>query len=517
MSKAKERLLKKQAQREAKFREQEENGQVIRVPYIEKKKRKAIPNGKSQLETVDEEAKVRQEAVECQIIVFRRMLPTILKGISNIKDPRRKGSVKHKMRVLMLFGILMFVHQMASRRKANEKMTKPEFVESMKAIFPEIDTIPHADTLADLLEEIEVDRLEDITVELIRELVRKKKFKRGLRDGRYIVVIDGTGKYSRDWQFSEECLHKKKHGGDRERYFAYVLEAALVLGNGVSLPFMSEFLENREYDFTEENKKQDCELKAFKRLAERLKERFPKTRFTLVLDGLYPNGPVFTICRENGWDFMITLKDGSLPDVWAEAKGIRKMEPKNERKQIYGKREQEFWWVNQIEHTYEYINGQGKKRYRTEKINVVVCHESWVEHTREGDVLKKVKFAWVSAKEITVKNVHRRCNLIGRYRWFIENNVFQVEKCCGYNYEHSYSYNWQAMKGFHHLMHIAHILNNLALNTKNLHEYVKEHGLNNTIEFLFETWAGRWVDKEKVKKLIEEEGQQIRLIIDDAA
>lgn len=127
----------------------------------------------------------------------------------------------------------------------------------MKTIFPEIESIPHADTLADLLEEMEVDRLEDITVSLIRELMRSKKFIRSLQDKRYIVAMDGSGKYSRDWQFSTECLHRKKPDGS-EKYFVYVLEAALILGNGMSLPFMSEFLDNGEYDFSDKDKKQDC-------------------------------------------------------------------------------------------------------------------------------------------------------------------------------------------------------------------------------------------------------------------
>lgn len=511
------KLLRKQAQRDAKWEEQEERGIVIRIPhpyipYVKKEERKATPNRKSGYKTVEEEANARQEAVETQVMVFRRMLPTILRGISNIKDPRRKRSIRHKMRVLMLYGILMFVHQIASRRKVNDKMTKPEFVESMKAIFPEIDSIPHAYTLANLLEKVEVDQLEDITVALVRDLMRSKKFKRSLQNKRYIVAMDGSGKYSRDWQFATECLHRKKKDGNGEKYFVYVLEAALILWNGVSLPFMSEFLDNGEYDFSDKNQKQDCELKAFKRLAARLKKNFPGTRFALVLDGLYPNGPLFTICRRNKWDFMITLKDGSLKDIWADAEGIRKIEIGNVKKQIYGDRLQEFWWVNEMKHVFEYTNDNGKKVYMMEKVNLVVCNESWTEHTREGDIDQKVKFAWVSAKSITAENVHRRCNLIGRYRWFIENNVFQVEKCRGYSYGHNYSYNWQAMKGFHYLMHIAHILNNLVLNTELLWDHVKKHGFANTLGFLYETWTGRWLDTKKIERLIQEDNWQLRFV-----
>ncbi|MBK7237789.1 MAG: hypothetical protein IPI02_20035 [Sterolibacteriaceae bacterium] len=35
----------------------------------------------------------------------------------------------------------------------------------------------------------------------------------------------------------------------------------------------------------------------------------------LLLDGLYPNGPVLERCRDYHWQFMIVLKDDSPPTV----------------------------------------------------------------------------------------------------------------------------------------------------------------------------------------------------------
>lgn len=508
MSNKRERRLRKQAEREEKRRREVEAGLVTVVPFVPRNKRKSTPNMKSEFKTVEEEDNARKEALENQVRVFRRLLPGILKSLSFIKDPRRKGSVKYKMKELMLYGILMFVHQMESRRKANDTMTMPAFVETMTALFPEIKGTPHADTLANILEKMDVDKLEDVTIGLLKDLIRKKKFKRYIQNGRYVIAIDGSGKYSRDWQFAKECLYRKS--GESEKYFVYVLEAALVLGNGVTLPFMSEFLSNDEYDFQDSAQKQDCELKAFKRLATRMKNNFPGLKITLVLDGLYPNGPVFTLCRKNKWDFMITLKDGSLKELWEDAKGIMKLEPGNELIQDYGDRRQEFRWANLIEYSYSRKNQHGTQVTVTEKVNVVVCNENWVEHTMEGEINKTTKFAWVSAKALTMGNVHKRCNLTGRFRWFIENNVLQTEKCRGYHYEHNYSYDWNAMKGFHHLMHIAHMLNNLAMITEYLYDYVQKHGFMNTLNFLHDTWKGNWIDKKYAGEFIKTDNCQIR-------
>ena len=51
---------------------------------------------------------------------------------------------------------------------------------------------------------------------------------------------------------------------------------------GFALSVMTEFIENPEEPPT----KQDCELKAFYRLADRLKQRFPRLPICLLLDGL---------------------------------------------------------------------------------------------------------------------------------------------------------------------------------------------------------------------------------------
>lgn len=102
-------------------------------------------------------------------------------------------------------------------------------------------------------------------------------------------------------------------------------------------------------------------------MAAGLKENFPGLKIALLLDGLYSNGPVFTLCRKYKWNFMITLKDGSLKELWEDAKGIMKLEPGNELIQDYGDRRQEFRWANIIEYRYSYKNEQGNQVTVTKK------------------------------------------------------------------------------------------------------------------------------------------------------
>ena len=94
----------------------------------------SVSNRKSQYKTVEEETQARQEAVTEEAKVLKANLPVLLKRLSKIPDPRNPKKIKHKLTVLMLYGILVFVYQMASRRQANEKMTNPIIIENLKLL-----------------------------------------------------------------------------------------------------------------------------------------------------------------------------------------------------------------------------------------------------------------------------------------------------------------------------------------------------------------------------------------------
>jgi hypothetical protein len=72
---------------------------------------------------VEAEQRGRQAAVEEQLKVYRSLLPTLLKRLGKIRDPRHPKTIRHKLTVLMLYGILTFVFQMASRQEANRRMS----------------------------------------------------------------------------------------------------------------------------------------------------------------------------------------------------------------------------------------------------------------------------------------------------------------------------------------------------------------------------------------------------------
>jgi hypothetical protein len=464
--------------------------------------RTTIANGKSEWKSVDEERNARQQAVEEQIKVYRAVLPTLLKRLAKIRDPRNPKTTKHKSTVVMLCGILAFVFQMGSRREANREMSLPMFQQNLRLIFPELESLPHQDTLNRLLSVIDVNEIEEALIELIQRFMRGKKFSRYLTSTHYPIAVDGTQKLVRNFRWSEQCLERqvqcKAEDGTvtmRPQYYVYVLEASLAFSNGMTIPLLSEFLSYAEGD--REASKQDCELKAFKRLAQRIKHCFPRLAIRVLLDGLYPNGPVMELCRRYHWQFMIVLQDDSLPTVWEEYRGLRQLERNNQLDRKWGNRKQHFEWVNHIE--YRYGNNDRKKQ----TVHVVTCRESWEEVDSEsGKIVQKTsRHAWISSEALSSNNVHERCNLGARHRWGIENS-FLVEKRHGYQYGHAFSHDWNAMKGYHFLMRLAHLINILAQKTAFLAGLVDGRGVRGLIQFLRETCKSPWLNADRISALL---------------
>src|SRR6266496_1973211 len=185
-------------------------------------------NRKSSYITIEEERDFRSEIVGSQIRAWRSLLPTLINKLSRIPDPRRSKSIKHKLVVLMLFGLFNFIFRLSSRREMNRELTGAMIHENLKKIFPDLETIPHADTLARLLERIDPQDIEATHINLIKELIKKKKFRKLLIHNCLPVSIDGTQKLYRDGLLQDPQWCERTVGNPEEnniQQYIYVIEA----------------------------------------------------------------------------------------------------------------------------------------------------------------------------------------------------------------------------------------------------------------------------------------------------
>jgi hypothetical protein len=201
------------------------------------------PNRTNCFETVEQEAQARSTAVIEQARLIRAQLPTLLDTLSQIPDPRNPMTIQHTLSTLMVYGILMFVLQTGSRRKTNEKMSAPAMKSALMELFPQLQSMPHHDTLWRLLKSIDPQGIEAAQVALVNALIRDKKFCDYQIEHHYLIALDGTQKLVRRLLPNESCLQREvgAEGSKWTQYYAYVLEANLALSNGITIPLMRLF------------------------------------------------------------------------------------------------------------------------------------------------------------------------------------------------------------------------------------------------------------------------------------
>jgi hypothetical protein len=201
----------------------------------------------------------------------------------------------------------------------------------------------------------------------------------------------------------------------------------------------SEFIANTDPHAS----KQDCELKAFRRLAAQLAQDFPQLRLCLLLDGLYANGTALSLCEQHHWKYIISFKEGSLPAVWGEYQTLRELSPQNRLvRRPAEDLSQTFAWVSDL----EYQDDQ----QRPHRFHAFECRE------QRGDTTRF--FAWLTNFTLRAENVALLANRGGRLRWKIENEGFNLQKNGGFALEHAYSTRPEPLKNWYLLLQIAHLI-----------------------------------------------------------
>ena len=264
-------------------------------------------NIKFPAKTVTEEREFRGDMVDAQIKAWRKLLPELLKKLDRIPDPRRLRSIKHKVAVLMLTGLLMFVFKIKSLRSMNNELSKPQLLASLQGIFPELESMPHASTLSRFLDNINPLYIEEAHIVMIKKLLKNKKFQKMLIMSHLPISIDGVQKVVRDGILHDENWLERTvstKDGDKTQKYVYVLEANITFHNGLTIPLMTEFL---YFEGNPNQAKQDCELTAFRRLIPKIKGYFKRQPLLMCLDKLYANDSVITQLEQQKWKYIIVL------------------------------------------------------------------------------------------------------------------------------------------------------------------------------------------------------------------
>jgi hypothetical protein len=476
----------------------EASHQLIHEQHIETQSlivpRTQARNAKQSYCSIEEMTTDRSDKLSSQIQAWRRVLPILIKRFSKIHDPRRAKSVKHKVVVIMLYGLLAFIFRLSSRREINRELSGMVVFENLKRIFPELESIPHADTLARLLEKINVNDIERTHIALINQLIRNKKFKKLLISGCLPVAIDGTQKLYRDGELHDLRWLSRKVGNEEaglNQQYVYVLEANIVFKNGLTIPLVTEYLKTDWNVLNNPEGKQDCELVAFKRLSAKLKQYFPRLKIIMFADALFATQSILEILTQYRWEYVIQFSKNKLKNFAELLNSMKDTAQTIPGQAYYRERYQEFHWYHDV--TWGYALQLN--------LHLVSCLEKWEEvNKKTGEIIFKYsQHQWLSSIRINIENVHEICNLGARKIGLLEDSI-NTEKHRGYHYEHAFSYDFNAMQGFHLLMRLAHAVNALSEFTKKLKKWIREQGCSATLKLIKETIFNPWLPKEWYEK-----------------
>jgi len=291
-----------------------------------------------------------------------------------------------------------------------------EILGSEKTVTCSDNAIHHADR-------VETDETEGILIKMVRRLINMR-------------MLDSARLFRSWWMIAMDATLQQRTGKPGQKKWRMVLEARLIGPCGIELPLMVEFLDVND----PVREKKDCELKGFDRLSKRLHSKFPRLPICLLLDGLYAVEPVFRRCKNYGWKYIITMKEGRQPTAFNEAVQIMLMNPANiwkgQRENDDGIVEQDVRWAEQVP-----VSGY--------PLNVIFS----------GEISPHAATLWVW---VTNLNVHaNRIKTIvndGGHARFRQEENFNVLKNNGYGLEHAFCTKNNASKNYHIMLLVADII-----------------------------------------------------------
>ena len=378
--------------------------------------------------------------------IIKQYFPCLIEKLDKLTDTRHQSYVEYTMSTITITRLLALLCGIKSMRQSTEKFNTEEAIQNISNLLEvKLEELPHYDTINDVFETIDIEELRKIQKYMVTKLIRSKMFDKYRFKGKYFqIVIDGTGLATFKERHCNNCLKKTYNKGEKDEYsiyYHYVLEAKLVIGDMV-ISIDTEFVENED----ENVEKQDCELKAFYRMAERIKKQYPKLPIIISGDALYACEPVIATCINNKWQYILRLKEDRLKLLGEEIKGLEKAEAEEIEDKII-----KYW--NDVKY--------GEVEFE-KQANVIKYYEKKKE--------KITEFMWLTSFQIKESN-KKELVYYGRQRWKIENEGFNMQKNGTFDIEHVYSKDYNAMKAHYFFIQFAHTLRQLL--EKGM-KYVKE-------------------------------------------
>jgi len=367
---------------------------------------------------------------------FRDLLASVFRQIPDQRDPSR---ITWEMPAVLMSAFAMFFFQHPNLLEYQRRMKKKSGRSNLERIF-QVEDIPSDTQMRTILDGVATEPLRRVLPEIFERMRRigwTAKFVTEVGGEKYYTVaFDGSEYFHSTKIECPGCL--RRTGKDGETQSSHVVVGATLVraGSHAVLPLDVEEVRNEDGQ-----EKQDCEINAGKRVAKRLRQEHRQLKICLTGDDLYAHEPFLLNLRELRMNFVLVAKPTSHEEL--------------------------FDWVEDLDRLGECVKGKWeegpacKRRYFEYRIasqvplkqdgQVMVNFVEVWERNKKGKVI--YHNSWVTDFEVTAENAAQIIG-IGRSRWKIENEQFNVHKNHGYELEHNYGHGQQRLSMVFYLLNL---------------------------------------------------------------
>ena len=172
----------------------------------------------------------------------------------------------------------------SSMQEMSRRFNDDKVVENLYFFFGDTkrDYLSHGVTENEFLERLNPEELEEIQKDIAYTMIRRKTFDDARVLKKWQIIIDATERdegYQKKNDYYLSRCYNRGESNECTKYHRSVLEAKLYLGHNLLCSIATETIQNSEEYICQSEAKviQDCEFKAFIRLAEKIKKRFPRS------------------------------------------------------------------------------------------------------------------------------------------------------------------------------------------------------------------------------------------------
>ena len=378
--------------------------------------------------------------------------PHMGKWIAETPDPRREHpSRKYELSLMMWTAMVMFVSQPGTRRQYDLDKGTTAFLLNVLALAglppDSASRLPTAEAVDDVLQKLDEDVFAKLRKRIVKALIRGKRIESCKFNGFWCLAVDATSIHTSSKRHCPHCQTKTCSKTKMTTYHHNVLEFKLVSPDGLAISLHSEFLVKQDGE-----SKQDSEIKAFYRAAPEIKRMWPHMKFIIMGDAAYGNANFMRICKDNDWQYCVSLKD-NLPTLRKAADaGLASAKPKLHAPEPG------------VAQRLRFVEGLSHGGFRT---HAVECVETKPDKNGE---MKDTRFLWMTSLLPSRWCVVDVADDVGRQRWKIENQGFNVQKNSGYRITHSYGSVGNAWRHYYLAAQVMHIIMQIATTTDALHK-----------------------------------------------